>query len=197
MGRSTDESFLRRPLPDLFVRWSVPTVYGVCCLLICANLWEDYQRVKLAEEVARVVNEGNPQTVEEFEALVADHLVDQLRDYPDSDDPSHSYRGFQLSPRVWLLLWVEYDTETGHVVDTWMIYGGSERVSLHAPTEGLPETSAGLRLMLVLSGIACGGLWLWSSQRGTWIRYTLRAIAVLPLLLYLPLAMFGFLRVIM
>jgi hypothetical protein len=201
MDKSSDESFLYRPLSDRFNRWSVPTVYGVCCVLICANLWEDYRRVRLAEDVARIVNDRKPATLEEWEALLADHLGERIRDYPSDDNPLHSFRGYHLSPRVWLILWVEYESESGAVVDTWMIYGGSEKVSLDAPREGIPKAPPYyVWLMAIIPPLSGVGIWLQVSRimplKG-WGRMAMAFLGALPLLLYVPGAVISFLRITM
>lgn len=164
-------------------------------------MWEDDQRAKLAEEVARTVNEGKPKTLEQLEALLADHLGEQLRDYPDADNPSHSYRGFQLLPRVLLRLWVEYETETGNIVDTWMIYAFSERISLDAPRDGMPGAPPFYAwLIAVVPAVLCGGVWLRVSRNMTvkgWANRVLAVAAALPLLLYVPMAVICYLRITM
>lgn len=198
MSGLADNSATRRPFSASLLRWSVPAVYAVCIVFISANVWEDHQRVRLAENVAQVINEGNPETVEELEGLIADHVDEPLRDYSDSDDPSHSYRGFQLAPRVWLTLWAEYETETGNLVDTWMIYAASERVSLDAPLDGLPQAPSPVWIAVILLGVVCSLLWYRVSRTmalESWARGTFAVLAALPLLLFVPSAVICYLRV--
>ncbi len=182
------------------IRWLVPVVYAVCIVLMGVNTWEDYQRIRLAEDVAQVVNEAPPTSVAELEGLLSDCLGEMINDYPDADDPSQSYRGFRLEPRVWLTLWAEYETESGKFMDAWLIYAASEKVSLQTPREGLPEPIASTWMAIIAGGIACSGFWLWAARTTTLrnpVQWLAGAVGALPLLVFVPGAIICYLRVTM
>lgn len=200
MGQSNEDS-VPPPLP-LFVllRWSVPTLYLICVAFICASLWEDYQRVTLAEEVARVINEQKPATIGELETLLASRLGERLADYPTRYNPLHSLRGYQLLPRVWLTLWVTYKSETGNIVDAGLTYAGSDRVSLEAPREGLPRVPNFEWFVAIFPAVICSTVWLRFSRFPMAPAGAQGAVAILsalPLLLYIIGALIAYIRVTM
>ncbi|MCC6698687.1 MAG: hypothetical protein IT365_23890 [Candidatus Hydrogenedentes bacterium] len=200
MGQSNEES-VPPPLPLFaFQRWLVPVVYLICASLICASLWEDYQRVELAEEVAQLVTEHKPEKVGDVETLLFGHLGARLNDYPSKDNPKHSYRGFRLVPRVWLTLWVEYETETSNVVDVSMTYAASEKVNLEAPREQLPRVPTYEWFVAILPAVVCSAVWLRvarSMEFASWAKSAIAFLAALPLLLYMFGAMIAYTRITM
>lgn len=200
MGQSNEDS-VPPPLP-LFVllRWSVPTLYLICVAFICASLWEDYQRVELAEKVAQLVTAHKPAKIGDVETLLSDCLGERLNDYASEDNPKHSYRGFQLVPRVLLALWVEYETETGNVVDIWMIYAASEKVTLEAPRDQLPEVPTYEWIVAILPAVICSAVWLRvarSMEFASWAKSAVALLATLPILLYMFGALIAYMRITM
>ncbi|MCC6489704.1 MAG: hypothetical protein IT364_19585 [Candidatus Hydrogenedentes bacterium] len=200
MGRSKDVSILHRDLPPVFLRWLVPALYLICVALICASLWEDYRRVELAEEVAQLVTEHKPAKVSDVEALLSHRLGARLNDYPSKDDPKHSYRSFQLVPRVWLTLLVEYETDSGNVVGVWMLYGSSESVSLESPRDDLRAVPAYVWFVAILPALVCSAVWLRvarSMEVSSWAKSAIAFLAALPLLMYMFGALIAYLRITM
>ncbi|MCC6485861.1 MAG: hypothetical protein IT364_00035, partial [Candidatus Hydrogenedentes bacterium] len=106
----------------------------------------------------------------------------------------------QLVPRVSLVLWVEYETETGNVVDVWIIYASSEKVTLEAPRSQLPEVPTYEWYVAILPAVICSAVWLRvarSMEFTSWAKSAIAFLAALPLLLYMFGALIAYLRITM
>lgn len=183
----------------LILRWLVPGVYALCAFCCLLDDVETHRRIHLAEEIAHRIREDRPANLAEFEHLLKDHIRKMVRVPGAPASPEQNGVVVELTPRLWMHLWVETEPESDRIKDIRLIYAASEAVPIENPREGLPTPATWYWWLVILAFTACPSL--------VWLRVTREPrlegflevagvfVATLPLLVVLPFAGLLILRI--
>lgn len=180
-------------------RWLVPFLYAFCAACFLLDFWENHRRIILAEEISSIVRRDRPTTLDELKVSLADVMASiDVRQVP-SEFPELNGARIELTPRLWLHLWVHLKPESDEIEDISLVYASSEEVPFDRIREKLGSQTPWFTWALSITFIVCPAwLWLRVSRRLTlesvW-EIVCATVAVLPLLGLLPLAAITLLRV--
>jgi len=182
----------------LLIRWLVPGLYAFCAVCFSLELGESYRRIWFAEEIASALREASPTNLKALKGLLGDHMVNLTPIAGPSDRPEQNGVSIELSPRLWLHLWVQLAPETDRIADMDLIYANSEDVPLDEPRKGLPHPGwYGWVLSLAVT-VLPSWLWVWVTRKHR-LENSLQAaaafVAASPLVVLLPMAGIALLRV--
>lgn len=193
----TAEAMTKEDRPGAFLRWIVPAVYAFCLSLVLVDAVTDYRRIVLAEDIAAALRREPPQTLAGLRDLLGPHLRG-VRKVPAGDGvPERDVFVLSLQPRVWMRVAAECAPGTETLQTVRIIYMSSEEVSLDNPRESLPSFTLTEAILFGVSPVLLSLLWLWAFRTTAPLtaRVLAGAVAGLPLLAAIPLAVLLAMRI--